>query len=106
MLTERGYKEHEINESIQRTQTFDRNEFLKEKDKKNTNKIQLILTYNRTLPNVKKVIANNWNVLQIKGICQRIRIVEFRRNRNLHDLLGCKNIVNNRVQKNSKNEIS
>ena len=32
-LTERGYKEQEINESIQRTQTFDRNELLKEKEK-------------------------------------------------------------------------
>ena len=30
-LTERGYKQHEINESIQGTQTFDRNELLKEK---------------------------------------------------------------------------
>ena len=58
-LTERGYKEQEIIESIQRTQTFDRNELLKEKEKKKTNRIPFILTYNRILPNVKKIIANN-----------------------------------------------
>ena len=33
-LTERACKEQEINESIQRTQTFDRNELLKEMEKK------------------------------------------------------------------------
>ena len=33
-LTERGYKELDINESIQRIQTFDRNDLLKEKEKK------------------------------------------------------------------------
>ena len=58
-LTEQGHKEQEINKSIQRTQTFDRNELLKEKKKKKTNRIRLIRTYNRTLPNMKKVTVNN-----------------------------------------------
>ena len=45
-------------------QTFDRNDLLSGKEKKKqTNKIPLILTYNSTLLNVKKVIANNWNLL-------------------------------------------
>ena len=76
--------------------------------KKKTNRIPLILTYNRTLPNVKKVLGNNWNLLQInkefQDIFQKIPILAFRRNKNLHDLLECKNILNNRVQKNSKNK--
>ena len=33
-VNEQGYKKEEINESIQRTQTFDRKELLKEKEKK------------------------------------------------------------------------
>ena len=53
-LTERGYKEQEINESIHRTQTFDRKELLKEKEKKKTNRIPLIFTYKHTLLNMKK----------------------------------------------------
>ena len=64
-LTEWGYKEQEINESIQSTQTFFINELLKEQEKKKANRIPLILTYNQVLPNVKKVIANSWNLLQI-----------------------------------------
>ena len=43
-LTEREYKEPEINESIEKTQTFDRKELLKEKEKKKTKRIPLILT--------------------------------------------------------------
>ena len=82
---------------------------LKRKGKKTTNRIPLILTYNRTLPDVKKVTANNWNLLQIKkefqDIFQQTPILACRINKNLHDLLVCKNIVNNRVQKNLKNKI-
>ena len=70
--------------------------------------IPLILIYNRTLPNLKKVITNNWDLLQInkefQDIFQQIPILAFRTNKNLHDLLGSKNIVNNGVQKNSKNK--
>ena len=58
---------------------------------------------------MKKVITNDWNLLQInkefQDIFQHIPILAFRGNKNLHDLLGCKNIVNNRVQKSSKNKI-
>ena len=57
---------------MQRTQTFGRNELLKEKEKKKLNRIPLILTYKRTLLNVKKVIVNNWNLLQINKKIQDI----------------------------------
>ena len=57
---------------------------------------------------MKKITANNWNLLQIKkefqDIFQQTPILAFRRNKNLHDLLICKNIVNNRVQKNLKEQ--
>ena len=46
-LTEREYKKQEINESFQRTQTFDRKELLKN-EKKKESRIPLILTYNCT----------------------------------------------------------
>ena len=49
------------------------------------------------------------HVLQInkefQDIFQQIPTLAFRRNKHLHDLPGCKNIVNNRLQKNSKNRI-
>ena len=85
---------------------FRQKKALKRKEKeKNKKQDTYILTCNRTLPNVKKVIANSWDLLQInkkfQDIFQQIPILAFRRNKSLHDLLGCKNIVNNRVQKNS-----
>ena len=71
-----------------------------------TNRIPLVLTYNRTLPNVKRAISNNWNLLRInqefKNVFQEPPILVFRRNRNLYDLLGCKNIVDGKLQRLSK----
>ena len=44
----------------------------KEKKKKKTNRIPLILTYNRTLPDVVKLSTYNWNLLQINKKFQDI----------------------------------
>ena len=99
-------KQQEINEIIQIIQTFKKNGLSKEKEKnKKTTRIPLILTYNRTLRNVEKIIASNWNLLQINKEFQQTPIFAFRRKDTLHDLLRCKNVVNNRVQKNSKKKI-
>ena len=65
-----------------------------------------MLTYNRTLSNVKTAISNNWNLLHInqefKDVFQEPPILAFRRNRALYDLLGCKNIVDGKLQRLSK----
>ena len=105
-LIERGYKQQEINEGIERTKTLDRKKLLEEKAKKQNNRKSLVLTYNCTLPNVKTAISNNWNLLHInqefKDVFQEPAILTFRRNRNLYDLLGCKNIVDGKLQRLSK----
>ena len=44
---------------------MDRKKFLEEKTKEQSNKIALVLTYNRISPNVKWAITNNCNVLNI-----------------------------------------
>ena len=85
---------------------MDRKKLLEEKAKKQSNRIPLVLTYNRTLPNVKRAISNNWNLLHInqkfKDVFQEPPILAFRRNRNLYDLLGCKNIVDGKLERLSK----
>ena len=105
-LIERGYKQQEINEGIERTKTLDRKKLLEEKAKKQSNRIPLVLTYNHTLPNVKRAISNNWNLLHInqefKDVFQEPPILAFRRNRNLYDLLACKNIVDGKLLRLSK----
>ena len=105
-LIERGHKQQEINEGIERTKTFDRKNLLEEKTKKQSNRILLVLTYNRSLLDLKRTTTNNWNLLHInqefKDVFQESPILAFRRNRNLYDLLGCKNIVDGKLQRLSK----
>ena len=78
-----------MNEGKERTKTLDRKKLLEEKAKKQSNRIPLVLTYNRTLPNVKRAISNNWNLLhtnrEFKDVFQEPPILAFRRNRNLYD---------------------
>ena len=82
---------------------MDRKKLLEEKAKKQSNRIPLVLTYNRTLPNVKRAISNNWNLPHInqefKDVFQEPPILAFRRNRSLYDLLGCKKYCRGKTTK-------
>ena len=73
---------------------MDRKKLLGEKGKKQSNRIPLLFTYNRTLPNIKRAMSNNWDLLRInqefKDVFQEPPILAFRRNSNLYDILGCK----------------
>ena len=101
-LIERGYKQQEISEGIERTKTLDRKK-LEEKTKEKSNRIPFVLAYNRTLPNVRRAISNNWNLLLInqefKNMFQEPPILAFTQNKNLYDLVGCKNIVDGKLQR-------
>ena len=35
------------------------------KERNNKNRIPVSITYNRTLPNISKIVNRNWNILQI-----------------------------------------
>ena len=83
-----------MKEGIERTKTLDRKKApRRENKKKRSNRIALPLKYNRTLPNLRTAITNNWNLLHInqefKEVFQEAStsILAFSRNRNLYDLL-------------------
>ena len=71
------------------------------KPKVETNRTPLIVTYNKRLPNLKKIIDDTWNTLQIneteKEKFKEKPLVCFRRNRNLRDILGQTRISKNKV---------
>ena len=73
---------------------MDKQKLLKEKTKKQSNRIPLVLTHDRTLPHANRATTNNWNLLHInqefKDLFQEAPIVTFRRNRNIYGLLGCR----------------
>ena len=64
------------------------------------------MTYDRTLPNVKRAVSNDSNLVHInqkfKDVFQEPSILAFRRNRNLYDLPGCKNLIDGKLQRLSK----
>ena len=74
--------------------------------KRNTNKIQLITTYNRTLPNVQKAIEKHWHLLKINNEISKVftekSIIAYRRNKNIQDLTGSNTIENNKVKRKRK----
>ena len=102
-LLTRGYSEHIINFHVNKTYSISRDELLREKQlKKNTTKLPFITTYNKTLPNIRSAIENHWNTLQINNkiseLFQDKPVIAYRRNKNLSDLIGVKNIVNNKAK--------
>ena len=64
----------------------------------------VILTYNRILPDIKRLINKNWDIWKInrdfEEVFKELPIIAFRRNKNLHDIIGRKTIVNNKKQLN------
>ena len=75
---------------------------LNQKNKATSNRIPLILTYNRALPDIKRAENKHCYILKINKDFEQVfielLIITFRQNRNLEDILGKKTIVNNRKQ--------
>ena len=85
---------------------MDRQKLFEEKTKKQSNRKLLLLTCNRALPNVKRAIVNNWNLLHInqefQDVFQELSFLPLRKNRNLYDLPGWKNFVDENLQRHSE----
>ena len=100
---ERGYKEDTLNSQMATVKDLNRNDVLKKQETKNTNKIPLLLTYNRTLPNMKAIVEQYWNILQIntdlQPVFQTKPMIAYKRNKNLKEIIGGNTIVNSKVFK-------
>ena len=81
------------------------NELLNEKENaaSKETKIPLALTYNRSLPNISKVVRKQWNVLSInkssKEFVQNELVIAFKCNKNLKELIGSNKTKHNKVKK-------
>ena len=104
-LVNQVYYKKSIDKHFSKVKTIDRNELLKEKthDKETQNKTQLVLTYNRYLPNISNIVRKHWNILNIsrtlQGLLQDEPITAFKRNRNLKELIGSNCIENGKVKR-------
>ena len=66
-----------------------------------TNRIPLVLRLDKTLPNIKEIVNKHWHLLQInpnhKNIVEEKPIIDYRRIRNLRELIGSNRTLNDRV---------
>ena len=89
---ERGYKESELQTITESKQYQYRDDLLKHRKKSGNDNITFITTYNKSLPNIRKCIDDNWDLLHINN---RITTafntkprIAYRRNANLRNLIG------------------
>ena len=103
---QRGYSEKEITTSIEKVNNIDRKDLLQYKVKTRTNRIPFSLTFNETLPNIRKAINNNWHILNInENLAETFSekpIIAYKRNKNLRDYIGQTTIENNKVVRKNK----
>ena len=54
-------------------------------------RIPVLITYNRYLPNISKMITKNWNILKISPTLQKVfdkrPMITYKRNKNLVELI-------------------
>ena len=105
----RGCKEHFLTDQFNQKSEVTKEVLLISKQKiVNKQRIPLVLKFNRTLPNIKKVIDEHWHLLQInpklKNAFQGKPIITYKRNRNLKEIIGSNKILNNKVIRKKKAE--
>ena len=100
-LVKRGYQEQKIMEDINRAASMDQRELRTYKAKETDSRIPFVVTYDNRLPNIKKILEEEWKILQInenesRKFSEKPRLC-YKRNRNLRDILGQTRIKNNKV---------
>ena len=91
-LLNRGYRNVDLSREIERAATLERADLLKYKEKSTSNQIPLIVTYNKSLPNLKGILDSTWNHLGINPeVEQKFKekpILCYKKNRSLCDEIG------------------
>ena len=91
---------------IERAKHQNRNTLLQSQNKRTCDGIPCVVTYNKTLPNIKESIGRHWDLLKInpnlEQTFQHKPFMSFKRNKNLKDLVGQKTLLHNKVQKRKK----
>ena len=65
-LLKRTYNEDNLNKEMNKVDLIEQKELLLNNEKINSKKnLPLVLTYNRTLPDILEVVRKNWRILHI-----------------------------------------
>ena len=103
----RGYNEIQVSQAIQKASDQDRMELLHPKPKSDKKApLTLVTTFNKSLPNMNGIIEKNWNLLEINPrISKKFEekpFIAYKRNPNLHQLIGGHRIEHGKVVKRTK----
>ncbi|KAK3108921.1 hypothetical protein FSP39_018704 [Pinctada imbricata] len=94
-LARRGYKNHELEGQLTKTDKLDRRNLLKYKSKKKNNRVPLVITYSDGLPNIHSIVKQRLTTLhkseRMREIFPIPPIIAFRRDKNIQDILVHKN---------------
>ena len=101
---DRQYKEEVLDEQIKKVDRIERKELFTCKEKMNNkNRIPLSITYNRTLPNISKIMNRNWNILQINTEFHEVftatPMIAFKRSKILQEIIGGHTVKQGKVFK-------
>ena len=105
---ERGYQSKILDHHFERVMIVDRKILLENKEKPSTQgNLPLVLTFNKTLSNIKNIIYKHWHILSINENLRKVfdekPFIAFRRNTSLCQLIGGNRIFKNKaVRKNTK----
>ena len=96
-----------IKEHLQMTSLLNRIDLITERDtRQKSDRIPLLIKYNRFLPNITKTIGKNWNILQIKEnfkeILKNEPVRAFKRNKNIQEIIGTHWVESGRIKKDLK----
>ena len=90
--------------------SVDRKILLENKEKPSTQgNLPLVLTFNKTLPNIKNVIDKHWHILSVNESLRKIfdenSFIAYRRSTNLYQLIGGNRIFKNKVARKSTKQL-
>ena len=71
------------------------------KEKTRSDRIPLVVTYDKRLPRIKEILEESWSILKInEAEGQKFKekpLLSYRRNKNLRDILGQTSLIGNKV---------
>ena len=106
-FTNRGYTVDNLREQFERANSKQRQDLLTYKTREKTDRISLVTTFHRQLPDFKSVIKKHWDLLcinqDLKATFKDPPIYGYRRNTNLRDIIGQTTLRNNKVLRKNKN---
>ena len=99
---ERAYQSKILDHHFERAMSLDRKIMLENKEKPSTQRnLPLVLTFNKTLSDIKNVIDKHWHILSINENLRKVfdkrQFIAYGRNTNLHQLIGGNRIFKNKV---------